>query len=148
MSTPLYLSNNFISKALQEKIHLSPMKLQKLIYFSYRDYLQNVNAKLFNEPFCAWKYGPVVEVVYTHFKPFGADSINRFYRDSGDTVNILSEGNNVFGNIVNFIWQKYRYFSGIDLSNITHREGSAWYKAWTNGRPFLDDEDIKNERID
>ncbi|MDR0490372.1 MAG: DUF4065 domain-containing protein [Oscillospiraceae bacterium] len=148
MSTPLYLANNFIHKALQEDISLSPMKLQKLAYFTYRDYLQSAKESLFNEPFCAWKYGPVVEVIYSHFKPFGANSINRFYRDSSGDVLVIDEGSMPFGGIINAVWRKYRFFSGIELSEITHREGSAWHKAWTGRRPFLDNGDIKNERID
>jgi uncharacterized phage-associated protein len=121
------------------------MKLQKLIYFTYRDYLKKENNDLFSEPISAWKYGPVVESVYNHFKPFGAKSINKFYRNSVGDVAILSESSEVFGSVIKSIWEKYRPFSGIDLSKITHREGSAWYKAWTNGKKYLDDEDIKNE---
>ena len=148
MSTPLHLANNFIQKALQEDISLSPMKLQKLIYFTYRDYLQGTGDKLFIDPFCVWKYGPVVEVVYSHFKPFGANSINRFYRDSNDSVHIIDESVINFGATLNAVWNNYRHLSGIDLSKITHREGTAWYKAWTTHVPFLNNEDIKNEHVE
>ena len=148
MSTPLYLSNNFIQRALEEDIPLSPMKLQKLIYFTFRDHLQSTGSiKLFNDPICAWKHGPVVEAVYTHFKPFKADSINRFYRDSNDDVYVIDEKSEPFGKVLDAIWQRYKHLNGIDLSLITHTEGSAWYKAWTTQKPFLDDEDILHERI-
>jgi len=152
MSTPLYLANNFILKTLQESsreiISLSPMKLQKLIYFTYRDYMQTTDSPLFHEPICAWKYGPVVEVVYNHFKPFKASSIDRFYRDSDDGVHILNESHDPIGDLINSVWNRYRRYNGIELSNITHRPGSAWYIAWTNFKQFLDNEDIKNERVE
>jgi uncharacterized phage-associated protein len=50
--------------------------------------------------------------------------------------------------VINGVWGKYKAMSGIELSKITHTPGSAWYKAWVGKRPYLDDEDIKNERID
>ena len=146
MSAPLFLSNNFIMKALQEKISLSPMKLQKLIYFTYRDYLQSTGKQLFSEPISAWKYGPVVESVYNHFKPFGANGINKFYKNSAGEVSILLESFAPFGDAIRQVWDRYRCYTGIDLSKITHKERSAWYKAWTTGKAYLENEDIKNER--
>ena len=146
MSTPLFLANNFILKALQEKMPLSPMKLQKLIYFTYRDFLQRTNNQLFSESISAWKFGPVVESVYHHFSPFGSSSIDKFYKDSAGAVSILSESSGAFGAIIRSVWEKYRFHSGIELSRITHKVGSAWYKAWTTRRPYLNDEDIKNEQ--
>ena len=145
MSAPLFLSNNFIMKALQEEISLSPMKLQKLIYFTYRDYLQATGESLFSEPISAWKFGPVVESVYNHFKPFGASSIDKFYKDSAGEVSVLSERAEPFGGVIRAVWERYRHMTGIALSGITHKEGSAWYMAWTGGSAHLRDEDIKND---
>ena len=146
MSTPLFLSNNFVMKALQEKISLSPMKLQKLIYFTYRDYLQSTDNQLFSEPISAWKFGPVVESVYNHFKPFGSRSINKFYKNSAGEVCVLAESSEVFGNVIRLIWGKYRTFSGIYLSGLTHKPGTAWHKAWVSNAIYLKDDDIKNEQ--
>jgi uncharacterized phage-associated protein len=146
MSTPLFLSNNFIQKALREDVTLSPMKLQKLIYFTYRDYLQATDVPLFSEPISAWRYGPVVESVYNHFKPFGANGINKFYKNSAGEVSVLLESSAPFGDIIRQVWDRYRCYTGIDLSRMTHKEGSAWHKAWTAGKAHLDNEDIKNER--
>ena len=145
MSTPLFLSNNIIMKALQEKISLSPMKLQKLIYFTYRDYFKLTDGKLFSEPISAWKFGPVVESVYNHFKPFGASSINKFYKNSVGDVFVLSEAADAFGSVIKSVWGKYCHKTGIELSNMTHIPGTAWHKAWTSGYGYLKDEDIKNE---
>jgi len=146
MSTPLVLSNNFILRALQENVLLSPMKLQKLIYFTYRDYLQTTGIQLFTEQISAWRYGPVVESVYNHFKPFGASSINRFYKDSAGDASILVETNDL-GKVISSVWSSYRSFDGIVLSEITHRQGTAWYKAWMSRSAYLNNEDIKNERV-
>jgi uncharacterized phage-associated protein len=148
MSTPLFLSNNFILKALKEEIALSPMKLQKLIYFTYRDYLKKTNSPLFSELISAWKYGPVVESVYNHFKPFGSSSINKFYKNSAGDVSILSESSEGFGDIIRPIWGKYREYTGVELSKITHKEGTAWHKAWTKGKSYLNNEDIINEQAE
>ena len=145
VTTALVLSNNFIRKTLNEEIPLSPMKLQKMIYFAYRDYLQQTGNQIFSEPFSAWKYGPVVESVYYQFNAFGAKSITKFYRDSIGDVRSISESGTI-GDIINAIWREYKLFDGIRLSQITHREGTAWHKAWISSVPYLEDEDIRNER--
>jgi uncharacterized phage-associated protein len=121
------------------------MKLQKLIYFTYRDFIQTTGARLFHEPICAWKYGPVVEVVYYHFKPFAANSINRFYRDSKNTVRVLSEPNQKFGEVIGSVWARYKNHSGFELVKTTHEHGSAWHKATVERKQFLSDGDIIND---
>lgn len=54
---PLYLANNLISIAKEENISLTPIMLQKLIYFIFRDFYQLTDTALFKEKFETWKYG-------------------------------------------------------------------------------------------
>lgn len=143
--TPVVLANNFIMRALEENTSMSPMKLQKLIYLLYREYLRETGSRLFAEPFEAWQYGPVLSSVYDEFRPFGAKSINRFARNSaGEVYTVQEEG--VFKRCFDTIWNKYANRSAWDLSMLTHTPGGAWDKTWKANERYLRDDDIANEQ--
>ena len=145
---PLIVSNNIIEKALNEKISLSPMKLQKILYFLYRECLQNkdIGVPIFAERFEAWKYGPVLSSVYYGFKHFGANSIANYYsKTKGKAMKVNEAVEPEFISLLNKVWNKYKKYNGIELSSMTHQEDTAWYKAWCNDGIFLSDEDIKLE---
>ena len=51
---------------------ITPLKLQKLLYYAQADYLVKHNGTpLFEEPIEAHEDGPIVQSVYEFFKPFG-----------------------------------------------------------------------------
>ena len=69
MVPALVLANNFIVEAQNGNIkNLTPMKLQKLMYFTYGRYAAQTGRQLFSENFQAWQYGPVLSSVYQEFK--------------------------------------------------------------------------------
>lgn len=53
MITALDVANTFLARAKKEKIDISPMKLQKLIYILYKNYLKETkkNYSLINLKF-------------------------------------------------------------------------------------------------
>lgn len=55
---------------------LTPLKLQKILYYVYTTYLKNNNKPLFAEGFEKWQYGPVVTEVYHTFKMHGFNHIS------------------------------------------------------------------------
>ena len=119
------------------------MKLQKLIYILYKEYLKRTGLKLFTENFEVWQYGPVLPNVYSEFKSYRANPI-KSYALNADTsvtkVNIV-QGTH-FEEIFDRVWNLYKRFSGMALSNFTHREGGAWDKAKNNNNYVLNDRDI------
>lgn len=54
---------------------LTPIKLQKILYYVYVDCLVNKNTKLFDTPIEKWKFGPVVSSVYHNLKNYGVRHI-------------------------------------------------------------------------
>jgi uncharacterized phage-associated protein len=141
------LANNIIRRSLDEKIEVTPMKLQKLLYFIYKKHLQKTGKPLFAESFLAWKYGPVIQSVYDEFKAFGSTRITKFARDSFGDVYLINENENLqLACILNDVWTKYKGFNGIQLSIMTHQPGTAWDKSVKNETFILKDEDIKNEQ--
>lgn len=145
MASVRAICNSLLVKSFTESVQVSPMKLQKLIYFIYRDYLKKTGNKAFNDPIQTWKYGPVVQSVYDEFKSFGKKTITEFAKDAQGKVYIVDSSALELDKIIDDVWNKYKCYSGIHLSKMTHEEGTAWSKAFHEKRPFLDDEDIKNE---
>lgn len=143
---PLFVANNILNLAFQEKIPITPMKLQKLLYFLYRDYLQKTKEALFSERFEAWKYGPVLASVYSKFSHYGSNEITQYYKSRDGKVYILDEkADSIFSEILRSIWKQYKAWDGIRLCQLTQKEGSAWYQAWINKEAFLKDEAIEKE---
>jgi uncharacterized phage-associated protein len=123
------------------------MKLQKMLYFLYRDYLKKTDNSLFTERFSAWKYGPVLESVYYTFKDFGSQGITQYGGFPGPVYSVKEEVDTTLKGLLNDLWNKCKPYNGIYLSQLTHKPECAWYKAWTNSQIFLYDEDIKNDNV-
>lgn len=149
MITALNVGNSILKRALAENIDITPMKLQKMVYFVYRDYLKTTNKSLFEERFETWKYGPVLPSIYNEFKGFGSNSIKRFATErDGKTVLIVNEqASPIFKRVLDNVWDICKAYDGIYLSSITHKEGSAWRKAVEKRSQYLLDEDIIEEDI-
>ena len=56
-----------------KKDNLTPIKLQKIMYYVYVNCLVKHNIKLFNQPIEKWKFGPVISDVYHSFKVYGTN---------------------------------------------------------------------------
>ena len=136
--------NEIINRSIQENIDLTPLKLQKIIYFIYGYGLQRTNELLFSADFYAWKYGPVCEPIYQEFKSFGEERITRYSQDAKGLSyfpNWEAPSNNNLLLCLNEVWNKYKNYSGFSLVKLTHQETSAWCKANTNDK--IADENIK-----
>ena len=136
------IANTFIMLGADESIAITPMKLQKLTYFLYKDYLKTTGKKLFSEQFEKWRFGPVLPSLYYEFNSFGAHPITRFAKDAKGQVEVINlNAKNNASNSIKKIWSEYKNYSAIQLSQLTHRPGTAWDKAGS----ILSDEDIINE---
>jgi len=140
MYNPIYMSNNFLSLAYQQKERITSMKMQKMLYFLYRDYLQGSGIAIFSERFSVWKYGPVLETVYHTYKRFGSGGIIGY--GGNPAYSIREEDDPLLEKLLKKVWSQSLPYSGIGLSRLTHHSEGAWYKAWSTGLPFLRDEDI------
>lgn len=110
---------------------ISNMKLQKLVFFS-----QLVSVMTFGEDSPihgnnthAWDYGPVVPRLYKLLKPFGGNPLSfadanvkaAFDKcapqpiEDADALSVLTA-----------VWNKFKSWTAIQLSALTHREDSPW----------------------
>lgn len=132
------VANAFIEKAKGKGINdLSPMKLQKLVYFAHAWMLAIVDKPLIKDNVKAWKFGPVIDSVYHEFKSFGSSNISTLGTEfegleSDDVFDIkyvipkLPKSDETASAIIDAILDTYGDRSAISLSNLTHEPGSAW----------------------
>ena len=73
MVTSLCVANSILRRGFKEKRDITPMKLQKLMYFVFKKFYQETGERLFPERFEAWRYGPVIDNVYQVFKKYGSN---------------------------------------------------------------------------
>ncbi len=142
--SPVATANNFIRKSNEEDIPITPLKMQKLVYFLYKNYLQTTDEKLFSERFETWKYGPVVPSIYAEFSSYKHNPIKNYGQDSQGKCYAVKEVG-IFKTCFDKVWERYKNYSAEQLSNLTHSVGTAWSKAKDNKQQYLNDEDIKSE---
>lgn len=137
---PLYLANNILQRAFQQKIPVNPMKLQRLLYLTYKEYYKQTKKWLFEDSFEAWKYGPVLTDVQTAFMRYRSEPI-KGYATINHKPYALEETNTV-RSILDAVWEAYKSYDSITLSELTR--GYAWQSAVNNDTPLLRN-DIKEE---
>lgn len=146
MISALDVANTFLDRAKSEDVDITPMKLQKLLYIFYKDYLKETQEKLFDERFETWQYGPVLRSVYNVFKKYRANHIKEFhYFENNKYSTIALPAGSVVKKIFDNVWKTYGMIDGIRLSEMTHQPGTAWYIANRNDEPYLEDSNIFQE---
>ncbi len=110
------ISSYFINKGV------TPLKIQKLLYYSQVWYFVKYGKKLFSDNLQAWIYGPVVYDVWNNF---------RFIKRSA-FIPKSKINQNDFSDIkdhLDDVWNAYGHLSGSQLVDLTHSE-----LPWKNSR--------------
>lgn len=131
---PAAIANGFLEFGFRDGIPVDPMKIQKLSYFAHGYYLATTREPLVNEPFQAWKLGPVIPSLYQRMKKFGAAPISEYGVVYDYTINRLRpaappENDPHFQSVREFVWSEYGKRESTTLSALTHRRGGAWAKT-------------------
>lgn len=141
------LSNNILLRAKREHIQVTPMKLQKLLYYVCAKYVKETGGSPISEQFEVWDYGPVVPSVYSEFKPFRASPINRFSKNAkGEAKIVDEEANPILTDCINYVWSRFKNLDGIELAKRTHLKGSGWYVAFQRDDEIITLEDMENDK--
>lgn len=99
---------------------ITPLKLQKILYYAQGYYLAINDEPLFNDEFQAWAHGPANIDIYDKYKKYGSCSIpfpTESINVSKDVVEFLSD-----------IWNTFGIYDGKYLEDLTHKE-SPWLNA-------------------
>ena len=101
---------------------VTPLKMQKLLYFAQGWHLALYDVPLFNNKIEAWEHGPVVREIYYNYKDYKYNNIERIDYNpeenfDDDQIRLLDEIYNIYG-----------AFDGKVLERMTHKD-ETWKKA-------------------
>jgi len=140
------LSNNILIRAKRDNIKITPMKLQKLLYYTCVKYVKETGELPISEHFEVWKYGPVIPAVYSEFRPFGSSAITSYSKNAKGKSKMVDEDcNPILSSCIDYVWRKYKNLTGIELSKKTHQEGSGWFSAFQKDNATISKEEMQKD---
>lgn len=100
---------------------ITPLKLQKILYYAQGYHLAMFDDELFPNEFQAWAHGPANVDIYNEYKSYGYSAIDK----PKGGIPLLDDG------LVDFlysIWETFGIFDGKYLEKLTHSE-DPWIEA-------------------
>jgi uncharacterized phage-associated protein len=151
------VANEFLTIARAEGKDLTPLKLQKLVYFAHGWFLALTSKPLIAERIQAWQYGPVIPSLYQEFKEYGNEPIGTPAMDLGWSegrptyvVDQLDNSDrpeaeiNSARQVIGKVWELYGNYSSARLSNASHVTGGPWERVYKEGSKSIS---IPNDEI-
>jgi uncharacterized phage-associated protein len=141
-----YAVNSLLERSFKEgRPDMSPMKAQKMLFFTHGWHLATTGLPAIDKPFEVWQYGPVVGQVYHDLKAFGSGSINSYLKDEGsDKAFVVAPMHKAFYDALDIAWEKYIGYSAVTLSTLTHCPQTPWANAKAAGLTEIPDEMIRD----
>jgi uncharacterized phage-associated protein len=128
---------------------MNQMKLQKLVYIANGWNLAINNEPLTDDLIEAWDGGPVFRAIWNHIRDFGHNAKGGLLGDpQGQAYRAdLTQDEK---SVLEHVWKRYGGYSGLELSRMTHQEGTPWSNAYFGrGRNTpLDQADIKQHFVE
>jgi uncharacterized phage-associated protein len=144
------IANFFLDRFESNGDRITHMKLQKLVYYAHGWHLALADCALIREGVQAWEYGPVVQTLYHEFKEFGNGPITRKatevrFENLGDmevfepSIDTEDSGlrHELVKAVLDRVWEVYARFTPIQLSDMTHAEGTPWWTVTTGAQKKL-----------
>ncbi len=136
VSSKMLMVISYIFEQLRE---VTPLALQKTLYFVQGLYFSKYETPLFSDDCQAWVHGPVYVEIYDMFRSFRYDPIDdfRFELLKGKSTDLDEKEKEVIDLVVN----TFGMYSGKVLERITHKE-----KPWIDAREgYLENEPSQKE---
>lgn len=132
---PTTIANYLVKEAEHRGIRLTPLKLQKLLYYVHGHAYSRLGRGAVNEPFEAWKYGPVMPSLYRWLKPYGAAPITTPVADpAAQDLEVVDPD---LAQVASGVLEAYGRLDGSQLVALTHRPGTPWHQAYRDGTHWL-----------
>lgn len=144
MYKPQQTVKTMLALASQAGIPLTNLSIQKLLYLAHGLSLAKDGKALVDEPFQAWKYGPVMESLYHDLKVFGSSPVqgNSWYVKSWPEIpadDIASR------NVIQSVLDQCGRMSAGQLIELTHDKQGPWHAVFNSQEKgiAIEDEAIK-----
>lgn len=117
------VANTFLELAKRDGKRLSNMQLQKLVYIAHGWMLGITDKPLIKNKVEAWQWGPVIPDLYHPLKKYGSGIV-----DEPLPAKQTLETETAEMLISSAVWAGYGELSALQLSAITHKDGTPWSK--------------------
>lgn len=124
------VANQLIEFASQDGKALNAQQLMKLVYLCHGFSLSRLGYPLIKETIEAWQYGPTIPELYSELKEYRGDPIHSPIKRPVGSPKFITH---VIPDLICKVYQKYGHYSGVQLSTMTHQEGSPWALVWEQG---------------
>jgi len=94
---------------------ITPLKLQKLLYYSQAWTLALTGESLFEDDIQAWVHGPVIRSIYDKYKKYGYNQIRKEIKSESNFDSRINA-------ILEFVWSSYGHMDAKELEKQTHSE--------------------------
>ena len=138
-------ANALLECAINRRIFLTPLKLQKLVYIDYGIYLSRGFDILEEFDFVTWPLGPAISSIYYYYIHLGAQNIEDKIVDENKVCWTLKDKT-----IPKYTIQMYGHLTSTELIRFTHTYKGGWYKALKRDNEWggkINHKDIKDEFI-
>ena len=113
---------------------ISPLKMQKLLYYAQGIHLALHDIPLFDDPILAWPHGPVVNEVYQHYKGFGGNVIAHVFTETDEIILDTIENDPLAHESLELTYANFAIYTAWQLRNMTHEKGSPWEVVYNSGK--------------
>lgn len=140
--TPSGIAKYFLYRASLDGDLVSPLKMQKLVYYAYAWALVKNKRKLFNENIEAWPNGPVLPSLYKELKKYGSAPIPEDFIDAGSEEELTKQFPKDVLETLDKVYEKYMTLTAFELVVLTHSE-----KPWVEARKGLRSNETSHKPI-
>lgn len=143
--TPSDVAKYFLYRSMQDGELVSPLKMQKLVYYAYSWNLVKNGKKLFEESIEAWPNGPVVPSLYRQLKKYGSAPIGEDFLGAStqeEVDSFMGKFRGKVGVTLDMVYQEYMTKTAFELVMSTHSE-----KPWIEARKGLSATERSNNPI-
>ncbi len=124
---------------------LTALQIIKLVYIAHGYTLALTKKPLIKERIEAWKFGPVIPVLYHTFKGYGGNVVDSLTYCGTDLDNsaITERKDFITGlfdektrDVLDQVLERYGGLDGMQLSALTHEKGTPWDQCRVSGEFF------------
>ena len=121
------IANEFIRRGLDEGRPLTPLHVQKLVYFAHARLLAFYKKPLIKQTFEAWEHGPVVRALYDDLKSYGGQGVTEVIPlPAKEQAPIQDHG------AIDWCYKTYGHVGALTLSDLTHSPDGPWANTRRN----------------
>jgi uncharacterized phage-associated protein len=127
------IANLVLDTASEERIPVSNLSINKIIYFLHVAYLYKFQKPLVSAKIEAWEHGPVFREIYHQFKIYGRNPVSERARKLDPASGAYIYVGYCFDSSEEFFLKErcseLLKISASKLVDMSHVEDGAWYKA-------------------